>query len=197
MFEKIKLIYYYVFKFPIYKFKFGSIGIGSKLFSPILEGTKNIFIGKDVYIRKNTWLASVPVTGENKSQLIIGDGSYIGHFCHIYASKKIEIGKKVLLADRVYISDNLHDYKNIHLPIISQPILQIATVKIDDGAWLGENACIIGASIGKNSVIGANSVVTKDIPDYAVAVGAPAKIIKRFNFDNNVWQKTDAEGNFI
>jgi acetyltransferase-like isoleucine patch superfamily enzyme len=56
------------------------------------------------------------------------------------------------------------------------------------GAWLGENVCVIGASIGKNSVIGANSVVTKNIPDYCVAVGSPAKVIKKYNVEKQIWE---------
>ncbi len=191
------LISYYIFKYPYYKLVMGSFGNGSKLISPMLSGTKNIFIGKKVYVRKNTWLAAEPVTGDKNCKLVIGDGTYVGNFCHFYASSKIEIGEKVLFADRVYLSDNLHSFENIHLPIIDQPVKQIAPVIIGSGAWLGENVCVIGASIGKNSVIGANAVVTKDIPDYCVAVGAPAKIIKKFNFETNQWQKTDEHGKFI
>ena len=116
---------------------------------------------------------------------------------HLGKYEKIEIGKKVLIANKVYISDNRHGYKNILLPIIDQPVEQINAVIIGDGAWLGENVCVIGACVGKNSVIGANAVVTNDIPDYCVAVGAPAKIIKRYNFELKEWCKTDAAGNFI
>lgn len=197
MLKKIRLVFYYLFKFPYYKIVLGSIGMGTKLINPILSGSKRIFIGKNVYIRKCTWLAAEPVTGNTNCLLKIGDGTYIGNFCHFYASSKIEIGKKVLFADKVYLSDNLHGYKNIQLPIMDQPVEQANPVIIGDGAWIGEHACVIGASVGKNSVIGANAVVTKDIPDYCVAVGAPAKIIKRYNFDLKEWCKTDAEGNFI
>lgn len=61
-------------------------------------------------------------------------------------------------------------------------------MEIGEGTWLGENVCVIGAKIGKHCVIGANSVVTKDIPDYSIAVGAPARIIKQYNFKENVWK---------
>jgi acetyltransferase-like isoleucine patch superfamily enzyme len=74
---------------------------------------------------------------------------------------------------------------------------QLSPVIIQDGAWLGENVCVVGASVGKNSVVGANSVVTKDIPDYCVAAGAPAIIIKRFDLEKKEWRRTDKEGNFI
>jgi acetyltransferase-like isoleucine patch superfamily enzyme len=195
--NKINLILYYLFRYPFYKFQLGKIGGKTKLFETIIHGHKRIFIGSGVYIRKNTWLASIPIEHAKESSLIIGDGTYIGNNCHIYATSKIEIGKKVLFADKVYVSDNQHGYKDINTPIIDQLVEQLSEVFIADGAWIGENACIIGASVGKNSVVGANSVVTKNIPDYCIAVGAPAKIIKRYNFDLKIWCKTDQKGNFI
>jgi acetyltransferase-like isoleucine patch superfamily enzyme len=60
-------------------------------------------------------------------------------------------------------------------------------VIIGSGSWIGENVCIIGASVGRNSVIGCNSVVTKDIDDYCIAVGSPARVIKRFDFNTRQW----------
>ena len=195
--KAIQLIYYYIFKFPYYKIVLGNIGSRSKLISPILSGSKRIFIGRNVYVRKNTWLAAEPVTGDNKCKLVIGDGTYIGNFCHFFASSLIEIGDRVLFADKVYVSDNLHSYENITLPVMDQPVKQLSPVLIGSGAWIGENVCIMGCSIGKNTVIGSNAVVTKDIPDYCVAVGAPAKIIKRFDFSSNEWKKTNEWGQFI
>ena len=154
-----------------------------------LEGQENISIHKNAVIQKMTWLAAVPFEGEKECNLIIGEGSIIGHFNHIYATKEIEIGKFVLIADNVYISDNQHVYANVNVPIIKQGIKQLKKVKICDGTWIGENVCIIGASIGENCVIGANSVVTKDIPSYCVAVGSPAKIIKKYNFKIQEWEQ--------
>lgn len=197
MLKKIKLIFYYVFKSPFYKSCLGGIGSGSKLINPTLSGSKRIFIGSKVYINDKGWLACEPLTGDQDAKLIIGDGTYIGRFCHIYATSKIEIGKKVLMADKVYLADNLHSYENIDMPVIDQPIKQAGPVNIGDGAWLGENVCVIGASVGRNSVIGANSIVTRDIPDHCVAIGSPAIIIKRYNVVTRQWQKTDKEGQFI
>ena len=154
----------------------------------ICQGHKNITIGQKCSIGRNSWLAALPLTGANECHLIIGDGSYIGNFAHIYATQSIEIKNDVLIADRVYISDNAHEYRNINVPIIKQPIIQKKNVVIGDGSWLGENVCVIGASIGKHCVIGANSVVTHDIPDYSLAVGSPAKVIKKYNPTNNDWE---------
>ncbi len=197
MLRTLNRLFYFVFKSPFYKVSLGSIGKRSKLINPTLSGSKSIFIGSKVYINDKAWIVCAPLTNEVHCKLIIGDGTYIGRFSHIFVTSKIEIGKKVLMADKVYISDNLHSYENIELPIIDQPIKQTNPVHIGDGAWLGENVCIIGASVGRNSVIGANSVVTKDIPDHCVALGAPAIITRRYNFDTKQWQKTDKEGQFI
>lgn len=188
---------HYLFRYPYYKVRLGSIGVGTRMNQPMISGHKRIFLGRNVFIRKHTWLAAEPVTGNKDCRLVIGDGTYVGNFCHFYASASIEIGRKVLFADKVYVSDNLHGFADVSIPVIDQPVRQMNPVKIGDGAWLGENVCIIGASVGKNSVIGANSVVTRDIPDYCVAVGAPARIIKRYNFDTAKWEKTDADGKFI
>lgn len=191
------MLAYKLLKYPVYKLLLGKIGPSSRLVNTKVDGHARIFIGSKVYINDKGWLACEPLTGDANAKLIIGDGTYIGRFSHIYATSKIEIGKKVLMADKVYISDNQHSYENIELPVIDQPIKQTNPVIIGDGAWLGENVCIIGASVGKNSVIGSNSVITKDIPDYCVVVGSPAVIIKRYNFDTRQWQKTDKEGQFI
>ena len=177
--------------------KFREFGDGSRIVNALkIDGIQNISIGNKVYVAYKTWLAAVSHTGCEECELIIGDGTSIGNFNHIYATKSIVIGSNVLTADKVYISDNLHSYEDVHIPIIQQGIKQIGTVTIGDGSWLGENVCVIGANIGKNSVVGANSVVTKDIPDYCVAVGSPARIIKRYCFDNNKWLITDKNGIF-
>jgi acetyltransferase-like isoleucine patch superfamily enzyme len=189
---------YMIFFRLLFSSKFNFFGRKSVILFPLkIQGMNNISLGNNVYIAPKSWLAALPLTGESSTELIIGDGTNIGHFNHIYATKSIKIGKKVLTADKVYISDNLHSYEDINIPIIDQPIKQISSVEIGDGSWLGENVCVIGAKIGKNCVIGANAVVTKNIPDYCVAVGAPARVIKRYCLEHNEWLKTDENGNFL
>lgn len=188
--------YVRVFKSIVYTtfhhFSFGSIGRGVFIFSPMqIDGAKNIFINNGVHIGYKSWLAALPQTGAEKCSIVIGEDCSLGNFNHIYATHSICFGKKVLTADKVYISDNVHDYHNIELAVKEQPIVQKRDVRIGEGAWLGENVCVIGASVGKHSVVGANSVVTKDIPDYCVAVGIPARVIKRYDFDKKEWVKTD------
>ena len=194
MFKRIyNKVWYYIRK-P----KFKSFGFGSVIQSPLkIQGAKNIVIGKSVIVSYKTWLAAVPLTGLADCILEIGDGTIIGNFNHIYATGKVTLGKKVLTADKVYISDNLHGYEQIDLPIMDQPVKQNKWVSIGDGTWVGENVCIMGAIIGKNCVIGANAVVTKDIPDYSIAVGNPAIIIKRYCLESRMWKRTSPDGKFI
>ena len=196
--KKIRGIFYKCINAPINMLRFGQFGKSSVLEKYAkIDSPKRIYIGSKVLIASNAWLAAEPLTGNNNCKLIIGDGTYIGRFSHIYSTSLINIGKKVLIADKVYISDNLHGYKNVALPIIDQPIEQQKEVCIGEGSWIGENVCIIGANIGKHCVIGANAVVSKNIPDYCEAVGIPAKIVNRYNFELQQWQNVNAQNEFL
>lgn len=180
-----------IIKFIINKSRYGSISWRTYIERPLrIEHKKNIYLGANVCIASYCWLSANPkVAGIRDAKLIIGDGCAIGDYAHIYATKEIQLEKYVLLANYVYITDNLHGYEDINVPVIKQPIVQKQPVHIGEGSWIGEHACIIGASIGKHCVIGANSVVTHDVPDYCIAVGAPARVIKRYNFDAQKWEK--------
>ena len=197
MLRKFSLLFYYLFRYPYYKLSLGSMGARTKLHGTKLSGGRRIFIGSRVFVNDSGWLAAEPLTGDQDCALRIGDGTYIGRFCHIYATASITIGTKVLLADKVYISDNLHGFEDVGMPVIDQALKQTEKVSIGDGAWLGENVCVIGASVGRQSVIGANAVVTSDIPDYCVAVGIPARIVKRYDHETKCWRRTNEGGEFL
>jgi len=152
-----------------------------------IQGHEYISIGNGTYIHKFVWLGAYSIE-KVKPELIISDGVCIGNFNHITCAKKVTLQKNVLTADKVFITDHLHRYEDPTIPIIKQGISIKSEVVIGEGAWIGENVSIIGASVGKNSIIGANSVVTKDIPAYSIAVGAPAKVIKQFNFKTSKWE---------
>lgn len=177
-------------KYLFNKSRFGAFGWHTHVIKPLrIEGASRIFLENRVYIHNGTWLAAMPCTGEKDCKLIIKKGSTIGDFCHIYSTKSIVIEENVLLANFVYISDNQHGYENVNQPIIKQSITQRQVVCIGEGSWLGEHVCIIGANVGKHCVIGANSVVTHDISDYCIAVGIPARVIKKYNFESHKWEK--------
>jgi len=161
-----------------YKIIMGYFGNHSYILKPMsIDNPSHIYIGNNVLIQQYVWLAANGINNEG-CKLEIQDGTTIGHFNHIYSTKDIVIEKNVLIADRVYIGDIKHSYKNINIPIKFQPVENLGAIRIGEGSWIGENVSIIGASVGKHCVIGANSVVTHDIPDYCVAVGSPARIIK-------------------
>jgi len=181
-----------------YRDKIRRVGQFSHLTNPLrIQGPENIIIGEHTIIGHGGWLASTPIAEAESSLLEIGNYCHIGDFCHIYAVKHIKLDDQVLIANHVYITDNYHGFEQIDVPIIKNPIHFKKEVYIGEGSWIGENVCIISANVGKHCVVGANSVVTHDLPDYCVAVGSPAKIIKRYNFKNKRWQKTNSDGSFI
>ncbi len=186
MIEYIKRVPFIVY-FLCNWFKYKKLHFKSIInFSVRVQGKKNISIGSNSVIQRGGWLLALKIDA-HEPDLSIGSCCAIGDYCHITAVRKVVLENDVLLANNVYISDNLHDYKNIQIPIISQPVLFKKEVILQSGCWIGENVCIIGASVGKNSVIGANSVVTNDIGDYCIAVGAPAKVIKKFDEVSQQW----------
>lgn len=112
------------------------------------------------------------------AHLTIGDNFQMNDSCHIACAEHVVIGDDVLIASRVFISDHDHRIPDIgQSPLTSG--LDTAKVSIGSRVWLGEGVCILkGVTIGDDVVVGANSVVTKDIPSGTVCVGAPARIIK-------------------
>lgn len=172
-----------------YKMLFGELGKNSIIIKPMkLDNPKDILIGNNVTVNEYSWLFSVR-NDLNSPKIIIEDGVQIGHFAHIVSMKKVHIGRNVLIADKVYISDNNHNYENIKIPIMNQGVTFKNEVYIGDGSWIGENVSIVGARIGKHAIIGSNSVVLSDVEDYSIAVGSPARVIKKFCFEKNEWIK--------
>lgn len=172
----------------IYGLTLYKLGKKSTLCYPFsIDNAKNIAIGDKVYIKPNAWFISV--FSRNQLSLSIGNNTYIGRSAHFVSLNNVSIGNNVLIADNVYISDNYHQYEDISVPIKDQAISFKGEVSIGDHSWLGENVCVIGCSVGKHSIIGANSVVTSDIDDYCIAVGSPAKVIKKYDFEKKEWLK--------
>jgi acetyltransferase-like isoleucine patch superfamily enzyme len=174
----------------VYRQFFGALGHNSKIVRPLqLRNLGNIRIGSGVLINAYCWLMTLETCATQRPAMLIGDGAIIGHFNHITCTNRVEIGRRVLTADRVHISDNSHDYDNPEIAIRDQRIVSKGPVVIGDGSWLGENVSVLSCSVGRNCVIGANSVVTRDIPDFSVAVGAPARVIKQFDQHSRKWLK--------
>lgn len=132
----------------------------------------------------------------NKKTLFIGDDCEFGDMTHIVALNNVQIGNNVLIASKVFISDTSHgSYKGIDQDVPSMPPnkrkLISDEVTIGNNVWIGENVVILaGVHIGDGCIIGANSVVTKDIEKNCIVAGAPATVIKQFNCQEKKWERT-------
>ena len=159
---------------------FASFGSGSVIQPPIrLAGECRIAVGKGVFIGAGSWL-QVLEGAEAGIALQIGDGTSIAGNCVLSAARSVRIGARVLIARGVYVSDHSHAFDDTRIAVLDQGVTQVDPVEVCDGAWLAENVVIgPGVRVGRGTVIGANSVVLEDVPDHCVAVGAPAKVIRR------------------
>jgi acetyltransferase-like isoleucine patch superfamily enzyme len=157
--------------------EFGAFGSNSMLVLPCwVFGAGEITVGNGVSIGQCTRLGAL-----DGAKITIGDECEITGGASLFArAEGIEIGRGVLMAWNVQIYDAQHETAAFDRPIRDQGLARGGRVRIRDGAWLGANVVVLqGATIGRNAVVGANSVVTSDIPDFATAVGVPARVISQ------------------
>jgi len=149
----------------------------SKLMSPHL-----VVVGNQVHICEQAWLNAKDTRGDGQPTLRIADRTYIGRFVQINAWQSVTIEEDVLISDRVFISDADHNFRRADIPIGMQGDAYIGPVTLCDGCWIGIGAVILpGVRIGRNAVVAANAVVTRDVPDRTVVGGIPAKIIRHMD----------------
>jgi acetyltransferase-like isoleucine patch superfamily enzyme len=160
---------------------FAHFGSRTVIMRPVrLGGEGRISVGNGVYIGAGSWLQTLPDDANRSVAIRIDDGVSVAGACVISAVRSVRLEEEVLLARNVYISDHIHRYTDTDKAILRQGVDKIRPVLIRRGAWLGQNVVVCpGVTIGRGSVVGANSVVTRDIPDYVVAAGSPARIIKQ------------------
>lgn len=158
-----------------------------------LRNKKYINLGHKLTTGFGCRIEAYPLNKNAECCITFGNNVEINDYVHIASALNVEIGNDVLIASKVYISDINHGKyrgENQDSPY-SKPndrSLSAEKITICDNVWIGESCCILpGVSIGKGSIIGALSVVTKDIPEYSIAVGAPAKVIKKYDFDTQSW----------
>lgn len=136
------------------------------------RGYGRLIIGKWVHLGVGTALRC------HEGTLSIGDKSNLGREISINCYLDVEVGDSALMADNVYISDFDHRFDDLTLPIKDQGIAK-ARVRIERDVWLGTKVTVCrGVVIGEGTVVGANAVVTNDLPAFSVAVGVPARVIK-------------------
>lgn len=150
----------------------------------MVHDPRKINIGKNVTIGR---FARISAFGNN--EIYIHDNVYICHFFSILAGGKISIGENTLIASYVaIISENHGMNPELGIPYGQQNLIENNTL-IGKYCWIGEKVVILpGVTIGDWCIIGASSVVTHDIPSYTIAIGNPAKVIKRYNFKTSSWE---------
>jgi acetyltransferase-like isoleucine patch superfamily enzyme len=119
---------------------------------------------------------------EYQPSIVIGDRVSINYDCHIGCVNKIVIGNDVLMASKIFITDHMHGEATaeaLKTPPSARKVVSPGPVVIGDNVWIGEGVAIMpNVTIGRNAIIGANAVVTTSIPENAVAVGVPARVIR-------------------
>ncbi len=173
------------------RFLFGSYGKDVYIESGVvINRPRFVQVGNHVRIKRNTSINLHPRDKKSKEILLfLGDHVIISEGCFISACNRLVIEENVGISPNVMIIDNSRILGNVGLPSKEQD-LKIGYVHIGADSWIAYGACILpNVTIGKHCIIGALSVVNKDIPPYSLAVGSPAKVVKRYDFDRGEWVK--------
>lgn len=157
--------------------KYANISWGGSITNP-----QYLSVGNNSIFLRNTCITATPSIPGHDPDIHIGNSCRFGFNNHISAINGITIGDNVLTGSYVLISDNSHgtsDNNMLNIPPLQRHLFSKGEVSIGNNVWIGDKVSILaGVHIGNNAIIGANSVVTKDIPDNCIAAGIPAKVIK-------------------
>jgi acetyltransferase-like isoleucine patch superfamily enzyme len=150
-----------------------------------------IKIGDSVLFDRDVWL-NIPVAPDGGEPAIqFDEGCKVGRRCVISARNRIHFERDVIFAPSVLVMDHNHAFDDVTAPISHQGITTGGTIRIEEGCWIGFGAAIVCGKgelvIGKNSVIGANSVVTRSIPPHSVVSGNPGRVVKHFDSTRGEW----------
>lgn len=174
-------------------YPFDSFGRGVSIHPTCdLQNTGLIRIGNFVSLHKDVWLhAQLSSANHAEPALIVDDYCYIGRRSHVSARNSVHLERSVMLGASVLIEDNGHSFSDISVPIRDQGMTEGGTIRIGQGCWIGQGAAIIcqkgELTLGRNSVVAANAVVTRSAPPYSVLSGNPARIVKQYDPAKGVW----------
>ncbi len=190
-FNRLSNLYYRLKTAIYYRPQFAAIGARSSIRKPILvTNSRYISIGSNSGIRDGSRLQVIVSSPGRTPSLTIGDDTNIEQNVHIVCHSRVEIGSHVSITGNCSIVDVTHPFEDVNNPVkIGDRILdEDSFVEIGDGSFIGMGTVILpNVRIGKYVVIGANSVVSKSIPDYCVAAGSPAKVLKRYSHEESRW----------
>ncbi len=176
------------------RFRIKTIGLLTYIGSPIhLYGGNKIFIGNKVRIFPGSRMEV-----HNNGSILMENNISIGQNLHLISSnEQLKICRDTTISGNVFITNIDHDYQEIDVHILDQKYV-IKTTQIGENCFIGYGAALqAGTILGRQCIVGANSVVRGEFPDYCVIAGAPAKIVKRYNQQTKNWEKTDSKGYFI
>jgi acetyltransferase-like isoleucine patch superfamily enzyme len=146
----------------------------------IIKAVRTTFYLRAFKEKGNNVTLFFPLRVEGRFNVSIENNSCIGTYCHIWGAGGVKIGANVMIAAHCCITSQGHDTS---CKLLREKVIYKKVV-IEDNVWLGYNVLVLpGVTIGEGSVIGAGSVVTSDIPSYSIAVGNPARVIKKRKFN--------------
>ncbi|PPZ92553.1 lipopolysaccharide biosynthesis protein [Cloacibacterium normanense] len=176
--------FFWTLRAVLYKPFFGKFSLPSYLGKPtLILGIKRIFIDKKVRI-----FPHVRMETHQNGTITIQEDVIISQNVHITSASNLVIGKKSLILANVFITNIDHEYQEIGKHVVKQKYL-VKETTIGENAYIGMGAAIMaGTKLGKQCVVGANSVVRGEFPDYCVIVGAPARVVKKYNPDTKIWE---------
>jgi acetyltransferase-like isoleucine patch superfamily enzyme len=150
-----------------------------------------IRIEDSVILDSDVWLNVPVISSDSQPTIVVGKGSSVGRRSVISARNRVWLEEDVLVAPAVFITDHNHEYSDVNAPIATQGITPGGKILIERNCWLGYGSMILGTKgdlvLGRNSVVGAYSVVTQSCPPYSVLVGNPAKVVKYFDAPSQMW----------
>lgn len=175
----------------VYSPRFAALGEGSLVMLPRwLVNRKHIHVGDRCFIGR--FAIFNPMREYNgtpqQGEIIIGDDVYIGGFSQIHSMHTLEIGSGTVLSEHVYISDTAHGLNPLAGPIMQQPLQSKGPVSIGRSVFIGFGASILpGVKLGDHCVVATRAVVTNSFPPYSMVGGIPARLIKKFDVEQEAW----------